>query len=168
MFVARARAPVHTYARPNRRFPSRIGEVPGRTYAPRVIERPSLLAAIDTSMSMRPDELAEIARQLEAVAERARITVAECDVEIARVYPFAGRIGEVAGRGGTDLRPVFAPGFLAARKVDGVVYFTDGIGPAPEEPPPVPVLWVLTKPFTLDCRWGERAWLEREGARRAR
>jgi predicted metal-dependent peptidase len=168
MFVARARAPVHTYARPSRRFPGRLGEVPGRTYAPRAIERPSLLVAIDTSMSMRPGELAEIARQLEAMREHARITVAECDTEVTRVYPFAGRIEDVAGRGGTDLRPVFAPAFLGAQKVDGVVYFTDGIGPAPDAPPPVPVLWVLTKPFDFACPWGERAWLEREGARRPR
>lgn len=160
MFVARARAPVHTYARPNRRFPGRVGEVPGRTYAPRAIARPSLLVAIDTSMSMRVGELREIARQLEAMREHARITVAECDVEITRVYPFAGALEEVAGRGGTDLRPVFAPGFLAAQKVDGVVYFTDGLGPTPEHPPAVPVLWVLTKPLDFACRWGERAWLE--------
>lgn len=168
MFVARARAPVHTYARPSRRFPDRIGEIPGRAYAPRTLERPSLLVAVDTSMSMRPDELAEIARQLEAMRDLARITVAECDTEVTRVYPFAGHIAEVAGRGGTDLRPVFAPDFLGARKVSGVVYFTDGLGPAPEEPPPVPVLWVLTKPFEFACRWGERAWLERRGAGRAR
>lgn len=168
MFVARARAPVHTYARPSRRFPGRVGEIPGRTFAPRAIERPSLLVAIDTSMSMRPGELAEIARQLDAMREHARITVAECDTEVIRVYPFDGRIEEVAGRGGTDLRPVFAPAFLGARKVDGVVYFTDGIGPTPDAPPPVPVLWVLTKPFDFTCRWGERAWLDLDAARRSR
>lgn len=163
MFVARARAPVHTYARPNRRFPGRVGEVPGRTYAPRAIARPSLLVAIDTSMSMRPGELREIARQLEAMREHARITVAECDVEITRVYPFQGALAEVAGRGGTDLRPIFEPAFLAAQKVDGVVYFTDGLGPVPDAPPRLPVLWVLTKPLEFACRWGERAWLERPG-----
>jgi len=166
MFVARARAPVHTYARPNRRFPSRVGEVPGRTYAPRAIARPTLLVAIDTSMSMRPGELREIARQLEAMREHARIIVAECDVEITRVYAFAGALEEVAGRGGTDLRPVFAPGFLAAQKVDGVVYFTDGLGPTPDAPPPLPVLWVLTKPLNFACRWGQRAWLSQADASR--
>ena len=35
MFVARARAPVHTWSRPSRRFPTRIFEVPGRSWAPR-------------------------------------------------------------------------------------------------------------------------------------
>jgi predicted metal-dependent peptidase len=162
MFVARARAPVHTYARPSRRFPGRVGEVPGRTYSPRVIVRPSLLVAIDTSLSMTGAELAEIARQLGRMSEHARITVAECDVEIARVYAFEGALGDVAGRGGTDLRPVFEAGFLGTVKPDGVVYFTDGEGPFPEDAPPVPVLWVLTKAGRFGCRWGERARLERK------
>ncbi|WP_437668933.1 vWA domain-containing protein [Sorangium sp. So ce131] len=165
MFVARERAPVHTYARPNRRFPGRVGEVPGRTYAPRAIAKPSLLVAIDTSMSMRRDELEEIARQLQAMSEEARITVVECDTEVSRVYAFEGRLGDVAGRGGTDLRPVFAPEFLAARRVAGVVYFTDGAGPTPPAPPPLPVLWILTKPLEFTCPWGERAWLERKPRR---
>jgi predicted metal-dependent peptidase len=162
MFVARARAPVHTYARPNRRFPGRVGEVPGRTFSPRIIDRPRVLVAIDTSLSMTSAELAEIARQLSRMAEHATLVVAECDTEITRVYPFAGTLDEVAGRGGTDLRPVFAPAFLGAQKVDGVVYFTDGEGPFPEQPPPVPVLWVLTKAGQFPCRWGEQARLERK------
>ena len=162
MFVARARAPVHTYARPNRRFPGRVGEVPGRSYSPRLIDRPHLLVAIDTSLSMTAAELAEIARQLGRMSDHARLTVAECDSEVARVYPFTGAIAEVAGRGGTDLRPVFAPAFLGAHKVEGVVYFTDGEGPVPEEAPPVPVLWVLTKAGEFPCRWGEKARLERK------
>lgn len=161
MFVARSRAPVHTYARPNRRFPGRVGEVPGRSYSPRLIDRPHLLVAIDSSMSMSSAELAEIARQLARMGEHARLTVVECDTEIARVYPFTGAIGEVAGRGGTDLRPVFAPDFLGAHKVEGVVYFTDGEGPFPEQPPRVPVLWVLTKAGSFPCPWGEKARLER-------
>jgi predicted metal-dependent peptidase len=163
MFVARARAPVHTYARPNRRFPGRVGEVPGRSWSPRAIERPHLLVAIDTSLSMTAAELAEIARQLSRMAEHARLTVAECDTEIARLYPFTGTLSEVGGRGGTDLRPVFAPAFLGAQKVEGVVYFTDGEGPFPDAAPSVPVLWVLTKAGVFPCRWGEQARLERKG-----
>ncbi|WP_437805932.1 VWA-like domain-containing protein [Sorangium sp. So ce1078] len=165
MFVARERAPVHTYARPNRRFPGRLGEVPGRTYAPRAIAKPSVLVAIDTSMSMRREELEEVARQLQAMSEVARVTVAECDTEIARVYAFDGRLGDVGGRGGTDLRPVFAPEFLAARRVSGVIYFTDGAGPTPPAPPPLPVLWILTKPLEFACPWGQRAWLDRKPRR---
>jgi predicted metal-dependent peptidase len=165
MFVARSRAPVHTYARPSRRFTGQVGSVPGRTYSPRVIARPRLLVALDTSQSMTQTELAEVGRQLVLVAERAALTVVECDVEILREYPFAGALGQVAGRGGTDLRPVFDPAFLGARRPDGVIYFTDGLGPFPERPPAVPVLWVLTKPGDFACPWGQRATFTRRGAR---
>ena len=157
MFVARARSPVHTWSRPSRRFPQRIFEVPGRTWAPRRTEDPRLLVAIDTSLSMTRGELEEIARQLVVLSERAHVTIAECDVSVARVYPFAGKIENVVGRGGTDLRPVFAPSLLGAHDVDGVVYFTDGEGPYPKEAAPVPTLWVLTKPLAFRCPWGERA-----------
>lgn len=162
MFVARTRAPVHTYSRPNRRFPGRVGEIPGRTYSPRVIARPRLLVALDTSMSMTGAELSEVARHLARLAEQAEITVAECDVEITRVFAWAGALTEVRGRGGTDLRPVFEEAFLAPRGVHGVVYFTDGEGPTPEKGPAVPVLWILTKPREFRCPWGERAWLGRK------
>ncbi len=159
MFVARARAPVHTWSRPNRRFPNRIFEVPGRSWAPRRDAEQHLLVAIDTSLSMTKQELEEIARQLKVLSERARVTIAECDMSVARVYPFSGRIENVVGRGGTDLRPVFAPAILGAHDVDGVVYFTDGDGPYDALPAPVPTLWVLTKPLHFKCPWGERAWL---------
>ena len=159
-----ARAPVHTWSRPSRRFPNRIGEIPGRTYSPRVIVKPHLVVAVDTSMSMSTSELEEIARQLATLADHARITVVECDAEITRVYPFAGALGDVAGRGGTDLRPVFEPDFLAAHRPQGVVYFTDGDGPFPETAPALPVLWILTKPLEFACPFGARALLVRKAA----
>jgi predicted metal-dependent peptidase len=157
LFVARARAPVHTWSRPSRRFPERIFEVPGRTWVPRRSEDPRLLVALDTSLSMTRPELEEIARQLVVLGERAHVTIVECDASISRVYPFAGKIDSVVGRGGTDLRPVFAPEFLGAHDIDGVVYFTDGEGPFGNEPPLVPTLWVLTKPLAFRCPWGQRA-----------
>ncbi len=164
LFVARARAPVHTWSRPSRRFPGRIGEIPGRTYSPRVIVKPHLVVAVDTSMSMTTKELEEISRQLATLAEHARITVVECDAEITRVYPFTGTLGDVAGRGGTDLRPVFEPDFLAAHRPQGVVYFTDGDGPLPGTAPALPVLWILTKPLDFACPFGSRALLVRKAA----
>jgi predicted metal-dependent peptidase len=164
LFLARARSPVHTWSRPSRRFPNRIFEVPGRSWAPRRSENPRLLVAIDTSLSMTRHELEEIARQLVVLSERAHVTIAECDVAVSRVYPFAGKIENVVGRGGTDLRPVFDPEILGAHDIDGVVYFTDGDGPFAREPAPVPTLWVLTKPHEFRCSWGERTWLRSKRA----
>lgn len=161
MFVARSRAPVHTWSRPNRRFPGRVFEVPGRMWAPRRSFDPNVVVAIDTSLSMTRPELDEIARQLVVLSESAHLTIAECDVGIRRVYPFAGALDHVVGRGGTDLRPVFDDGFLGAHRADGVIYFTDGEGPWPSDPPRVPTLWVLTKPHLFGCPWGERAYLSK-------
>lgn len=160
MFVARVRAPVHTWSRPSRRFPTRIGELPGRAYRPRAILRPKLIIAIDTSMSMSERELSEIARQLKPMSELAQLHIVECDTTITRSYAFQGLLDCVQGRGGTDLRPVFAHSVLSARGADGVVYFTDGEGPYPEREPAVPVLWMLSKPSTFTCPWGTRAKLD--------
>jgi predicted metal-dependent peptidase len=168
MFVARTRAPVHTWSRPSRRFPTRIGELPGRSYRPRPILRPTLIIAIDTSLSMSESELAEVARQLRPMSELAQLQIVECDTAITRSYPFQGHIDRVEGRGGTDLRPVFAPSVLGTRRPDGVIYFTDGEGPYPAVEPPVPVLWMLTKPSAFDCPWGTRAKLELAGKERPR
>ncbi len=166
LFVARSRAPMHTYGRPNRRFPGRVGEVPGRAYSPRVVVHPSLLVAIDTSMSMTRDELGEVARQLMLLRGAARITVAECDTQVTRVYAFEGSLHNISGRGGTDLRPIFSSETLRAMRPDGVVYFTDGQGPHDERPPAVPTLWVLSKPAQFHCPWGARAHMLRKPPRR--
>jgi len=99
-FIARVRAPVHTYGRPSRRFPDLAGIVPGRMWYPSSHGRPTLLAAIDTSGSMSGAELSEIAAHLRVLHGLARITVVECDARIQRVYPFEGRLDSVAGRGG--------------------------------------------------------------------
>ncbi|MDB4991181.1 MAG: hypothetical protein JWN04_6359, partial [Myxococcaceae bacterium] len=160
MFVAHARAPAHTWSRPSRRFPTRIGIVPGRSYQHRPVLRPRLIIAVDTSLSMSEDELAEISRQLRPMSELAQLIVVECDAAIARSYPFRGVMDQVQGRGGTDLRPVFEPSFLRAQCADGVVYFTDGEGPYPELAPALPVLWMLTKPAEFKCPWGARAKLD--------
>ncbi len=160
-FLAQRRAPARSYARPNRRFPGRVGAIPGRSYRLRPALRPTLLVALDTSLSMTPDELGDAARELREIADLAHVLIAECDVEVKRTYRFAGRLDRVQGRGGTDLRPALDPSFLRRHYVDGVIYFTDGQGPAPERPPPVPVLWVLTKPDAFGCPWGERARLRR-------
>ena len=156
-FLAHARTPVHTYGRPSRRLPAMAGLVPGRMWYPAPGNRPHLLAAIDTSGSMGEVELAEIAAQLRLLHGLTRITVVECDVRIQRVYPFTGRIDSIAGRGGTDFRPVFHPRFLAEHEPDGVIYFSDGWGHYPDEDPGVRTLWVLTEPGEFACPWGHRA-----------
>lgn len=160
MFVAQMRAPRRTYTRPNRRFPHKVGVVPGRVYSSGTGDKPSLLVAIDTSASVSYEELQEIARHLQLLHALADIVVVECDLVIQRIYPFRGKLNAVKGRGGTDLRPVFESDVLGKFRPNGVVYFTDGYGPYPEEPPSIPTLWVLTvdpENHPFDCPWGEQA-----------
>jgi hypothetical protein len=151
------RAP--SLARPNRRFPERVGEIPGRGRARVAHAKPELLVAIDTSGSMEERVLSEIAAHLVDLGRHARLFVAECDSEIRRIYRFAGKLRVVHGRGGTDFRPVFAPEILRSYGRDGVVYFTDGRGRWPDGEPPVSVLWALTGSEPFECPWGARVWL---------
>jgi len=162
MFVGVVRKPTPTYGRPSRRFPDNIGRIPGRMHG-RVKDRaPPLIAAIDTSSSMSSAELARIARQLTPLSRLVDITIVECDSTIKRVYPFKREVKSITGRGGTDLRPVFGPGFLQKHRPDGIIYFTDGEGPYPPEGPGVKTLWVLTKPAPFGCPWGTKALLPDE------
>ncbi|MBX7193932.1 MAG: hypothetical protein K1X94_17900 [Sandaracinaceae bacterium] len=131
--------------RPNRRFPDRVGEVPGRV---RRTPPPSLLVAIDTSASMTVDVLGRIADELERLGRVARIQVVEADAAVHRSYRLRARPRKLVGGGDTDFAPALAEA-ERHRDLDGVVYFTDGRGPMPEARPRVPMLWVLThdEPF---------------------
>jgi predicted metal-dependent peptidase len=145
------------WSRPNRRFPDRVGQIPGRARRASASKLSHLLVAIDTSGSMSALELAEIGRHLRRLSDLVDITIVECDAAIGRVYPYKGSLPNVAGRGGTDLRAVFAPAFLRKMRPAGIVYFTDGMGPWPAESPGVETLWVLTKRYPFACPWGRRA-----------
>lgn len=57
-----------------------------------------------------------------------------------------------SGGGGTDFTPVFEA--LADDPPAAVVFLTDGMGPAPHEAPPYPVLWCLTAGGVAPAPWG--------------
>jgi predicted metal-dependent peptidase len=137
---------------PSRRAPSLVGVVPGRR---RRARRARVLAAIDTSGSVGPELLALIADELAELGRRHEVVVVECDEAVQAVYPFQGRLGAVHGRGGTDFRPVLDPVFLRKHCPKVIVYFTDGCGPAPPSPPPVPLLWCLTPDGQRPTGYGE-------------
>lgn len=139
------------YGRPPRRFPHLAGVVPGTARKP---GRPRILAVIDTSGSIDTAALQAMSAELSAMSVAADITVAECDAVIHRVYGFETSLGSVQGRGGTDLRPPFEAGFLREHNPDGIVYLTDGYGPAPANPPRQPVWWCLTPGGTRPAKWG--------------
>jgi predicted metal-dependent peptidase len=135
------------YLRPNRRFPSRVGEIPGRRRQP---PRPRVLVGVDTSGSMSGAALDRIAREIYALSAHARLLIAECDAALHRLYPLHGRLATFVGGGDTDFHPVFAEA-ARDRSLDGLIYFTDGKGPCPPSSP-IPTLWALTHnhPFLVD------------------
>jgi predicted metal-dependent peptidase len=139
------------FDRPPRRYPHLVGVVPARVHA---AERPRLLIVVDTSGSIDRSTLEHVAAELTAMARSADVTVAECDVAIRAVYALLSPLRTVTGRGGTDLRPPFDTAFLGQHRPDAVVYFTDGVGPAPKRPPGMPVFWCLTANGRRPASWG--------------
>lgn len=137
------------YLRPNRRFPKRVGEIPGRRRRP---PKPKLLVGIDTSGSMSSEALGRIAREIQRLAPHANLTLAECDAAIHRIYSPSGTLGPFIGGGDTNFIPVFDEA-RTARRFEGLVYFTDGKGIQPKTPSSVPTLWALTHrdPFYPKC-----------------
>lgn len=158
LLLPRTRSKRYTYRYPSRRAPGRLGEIPGRQRLTSRSQPFKVMAAIDTSASMSPAELAEIARQMSVLDRLARVTVVECNRAIQRVYPFRKRLTDVHGGGGTSYMPVFERAFLRAHRPDVLIYFTDGeCRYYPKSPPPVPTLWVLTSGRRFGCPWGKQA-----------
>lgn len=140
-----------TYARPPRRLPEMAGLIPGKAQR---FARPVVMAVIDTSASMSKELLSLIGAELGRLAATTEVIVVECDAAIRRSYRYAGRLREVQGRGGTDLRPPFAPAFVRSQHPDLIVVFTDGHGPAPAAPPSIPVIWCITPDGARPAPWG--------------
>ena len=64
---------------------------------------------------------------------------------------------EWSGGGGTSFCPVFKFIEKEGIQADCLVYLTDSFGDAPKNPPPYPVLWLLTKDGCEDfCDWGRK------------
>ncbi|MBI4586917.1 MAG: hypothetical protein HY717_23135 [Planctomycetes bacterium] len=147
------------FHRPPRRLPDCTGIFAGTAHR---AERPLVQANIDTSSSMSAaGDLAPVGAEVERLARDHEVLVVECDARIQAVYPFKRCLGQVRGRGGTDLRPPLRPEFLARYHPDAVVYFTDGMGPAPPRKPAVPVIWCLTPDGFPPAPWGKVVRLEK-------
>ena len=52
-------------------------------------------------------------------------------------------VGCDRGHGGTSFREPLSREFLSKRRVDAVIYFTDGHSRAPKRSPMVPMIWCL-------------------------
>lgn len=106
-----------------------------------------MVVAIDTSGSIRSDELAQAERELDEIAETVkpdRIRVVYCDVEVSGEEVFERgdelKIHPVGG-GGTDMRVVLS--YIERYDPIVAVLITDGFTPWGKEPP-YPLVSILT------------------------
>ena len=122
------------------------------------------VVAIDTSGSTENDldkffaELVSLMRSF----GRYELTVIQCDAKVQKIEKFSdavpltpGHRWEVYGHGGTDFTPVFDWVKTLAERPEVLIYLTDGCGTAPAQPPPYPVLWVLTSDGVRPAKWGK-------------
>lgn len=135
---------VPTYSRPSRRHPSLAGLVPGRESKP---QNPRVMLAMDSSGSMTDSVLAEIHREIMEIIPHAEVWLIQFDTIIQEVRRLAPsdltKPLVVRGRGGTDFRPPLSRNLIQRIKPAWLIVFTDGHGPAPVEPPPCRLAWVL-------------------------
>ena len=126
-------------------------------------ERLQAAVAIDTSGSTTadlPQFFSELTSLLNTFGDY-ELTVVQCDCEIQNVEkfdaynPFHSTDWKAYGHGGTDFRPPFV--YVAEHpeiEPSCLIYITDGYGPAPDNPPPYPVLWLLTGDGEKPAPWG--------------
>ena len=126
-------------------------------------ERLQAAVAIDTSGSTTadlPQFFSELTSLLNTFGDY-ELTVMQCDCEIQNVEkfdaynPFHPTDWKAYGHGGTDFRPPFV--YVAEHseiEPSCLIYITDGCGPAPDNPPPYPVLWILTGDGEKTAPWG--------------
>jgi predicted metal-dependent peptidase len=73
-----------------------------------------------------------------------------CDAAVHSIHELQGDCDiyslkpELKGGGGTNFIPAFEKVEELGIRPDCLIFFTDGYGTFPTEPPPYPVVWVMT------------------------
>ena len=143
-FVRDTRETKYDWMSRDRRYAESDVIVPGTVPDPRI----SMVFAVDTSGSVSNATLdrflAEVAKALNDVKwETIDILYVDAKVEAERFRKGSRVVFRPKGGGGTDFRPVFEWVRRERRKKpDCLVYFTDGFGLFPDDPPGYPVLWL--------------------------
>ncbi len=108
-----------------------------------------IVLAIDTSGSIKEDQLRRFAAEVGTLLEQCPATVhlLTCDMRVVRHEEFQPHdppiLLQPAGGGGTDYRPVFALVERAGIRPDCLIYLTDlECDLFPERPSSYPVLWL--------------------------
>jgi len=139
----------------------------GRTWIPGLAKEEAsiLVLAIDTSGSISPEILNAFAPEIKEVVSMAdRTIIISSDAAVHEVVE-VGKFDEIfdavkfKGGGGTDFIPVFKKIEQLEICPNMLIYFTDGYGSFPAQPPDYPVLWAFTKDHA-PAPWGESVTIE--------
>lgn len=127
--------PYLTYQRPSKRFKGQKGR--------RYKMKSKIIVAVDTSASISNDDLSSFFTEIDSLHLKGfDFKIAEIDVEIQKVYKYSRVLPEkVSGRGGTSFQGIFD--YTLKHKFDGLIYFTDGYAPVPENVSNIKTLWVI-------------------------
>ncbi len=151
----------YTWLRPSRRSQA-LG-----VYLPGPLRRAwSLGVILDTSGSILEDEYREFLEALRLLLQDRpvqEVILAEADVELQRVERFEDPppptvlrwASKRRGYGGTFFHIPIQQLLEKHPHLDLLIYFTDGYGVYPREPPRVPIVWVLSR---RGARPGTRFW----------
>lgn len=124
----------------------------------------TFVSGIDTSGSIDDYTLALFGAEISAVrlaTTPLKMVNIYCDAEVAHVDEFDQTeelYFEGHGGGGTDFRPVFDYVEEEDLRPACLIYLTDGYGSFPDDPPPYPVLWVMTT--DVQPPWGDYVRIE--------
>jgi len=122
-----------------------------------------LLVAVDTSGSIKDQEIEEFFAEIDALKgqARARVTLLPCDAKLCKGAPWVfepweefARPSEIEGGGGTSFLPVFDWVERSGALPDLLVYFTDAQGAFPSTEPHYPVIWLVKGRSKVP--WGQR------------
>ncbi len=125
-----------------------------------------IVVAVDTSGSIRVNEMDEFLSEVSALKGqmRARVTLLACDTNLSEGTPWIFEPweefrcpAEIQGGGGTDFRPVFEWLDEQGQRPELLVYFTDAQGQFPQFEPNYPVIWLVKGKETVP--WGQRVQL---------
>lgn len=145
----------------------RLSRREGDALLPRLSsEEVDLHIVLDTSGSIRDDEIAQFVAEVDALKGQinAQVTLHACDEQLDARGPWRFRPWEplalprkLGGGGGTCFGPVFD--WLAGQgsRPGLLVYFTDAEGKFPRDAPVYPVVWLVKGAAKVP--WGERVQL---------
>jgi predicted metal-dependent peptidase len=127
-----------------------------------------VVVAIDTSGSMSGALLQRILAEIDEMRRQwsGQLTILDCDAAVQNVRVFEpfdpvnfDSFG-LKGRGGTSFEPVFEwletqSESMTGPAPDVLIYFTDGYGTYPEDPPDLPVCWIMPDSSAGEVPFGQ-------------